>query len=121
MKVESIRIHPYYDEYHVQYDYGIVRTVGEIVFSPVVNAACLPSFTDPTKTDGKSMTISGWGLTQNEDFEDPYDDVHTNFLNVANARGIAQELQHFSFLQVPKLQAASFVSHFSPTNSRRNF
>ena len=91
MEVESVRIHPDYDITTIEYDYGIVRTVAEIAFSPVVNAACLPSFTDPTTTDGKTLTISGWGLIENEDLENDDDNVGTTFLNVATAQGISQE------------------------------
>ena len=66
------------------YDYAIIRLVEDIVFSPIANAACLPSFTDPSTTDGKIMTISGWGLTERTS-EDDF--TATSHLNFAQATG----------------------------------
>ena len=39
------------------YDYAIIQLVQDIVFSPTANAACLPSFTDPSTTDGKTKAF----------------------------------------------------------------
>ena len=66
------------------YDYAIIRLFEDIVFSPIANAACLPSFTDSSTTDGKIMTVSGWGLTERTS---EYDYTTTSHLNFAQATG----------------------------------
>ena len=66
------------------YDYAIIRLFEDIVFSPIANAACLPSFTDSSTTDGKTMTVSGWGLTERTS---EYDYTTTSHLNFAQATG----------------------------------
>ena len=89
MQIEALRIHPQYDHTSLlAYDYAIIRTAQEIIFSPTVNAACLPSFTDLTTTDGKPMTISGWGFMENDGY---YYQLETDHLNVAMVQGFSSE------------------------------
>ena len=81
-------VHPEYDNDWVKYDYAIIRLDREIVFSPVANAACLPTFTDPSTTDGKSMVISGWGRVESNSDTDY---TIATILQTANALGYSYE------------------------------
>ena len=82
---KNLTIHPNWCNFcNGGYDYAIIRLVEDIVFSPIANAACLPSFTDPSTTDGKIMTVSGWGLTERTS---EYDYTTTSHLNFAQATG----------------------------------
>ena len=81
-------VHPEYDNDWVKYDYAIIRLDREIVFSPVANAACLPTFTDPSTTDGKSMVISGWGRVESNSDTDY---TLATILQTANALGYSYE------------------------------
>ena len=83
--MNKIILHPNYDDEIIRYDYAIIRLTERIIFSPVANAACLPSFTDIATTDGKFMTISGWGLTE---FYSDYDYVKPTVLQEAMIQGI---------------------------------
>ena len=67
--MESFIIHPQYDAQLIENDYAIIKLKQNITFSSEINAACLPSYTDLTKTDGEIMTVSGWGNTYNVDPE----------------------------------------------------
>ena len=62
MTVREIIIHPEWNYTEsLQYDYAILRTEENITFSNRANAACLPNWTNSSKTDGQKLTISGWG------------------------------------------------------------
>ena len=67
MSVKKIIVHDEYeydDQLGITHDYAIIQLTEKIAFSSVANAACLPSFSDITTTDGKMLTISGWGLLE---------------------------------------------------------
>ena len=72
MDVKEYITHPKYDSIKMEYDYAIIRTAENIVFSQTANAACLPTFKNKTITDGKFMTISGWGVYENHNGYDSY-------------------------------------------------
>ena len=70
MSVKKIIVHWKYNAFEFTHDYAIIQLTERISFSPVANAACLPSFSDITTTDGKMMTISGWGFVElSSDYE----------------------------------------------------
>ena len=64
MSVKRVIVHWEWNELEITHDYAIIRLTERITFSSVANAACLPSFSDITTTDGKMLTISGWGLLE---------------------------------------------------------
>ena len=84
---KNLILHPNWCNWCVSngaYDYAIIQLVEDIVFTPIANAACLPSFTDPSITDGKTMIVSGWGYTERTS---EYDYTTTSHLNFAEATG----------------------------------
>ena len=84
MSVKKIILHWKYNSLEVTHDYAIIQLTERIKFSPVANAACLPSFSDITTTDGKMLTISGWGLI--EKYSD-YEYIETTVLQTATIEG----------------------------------
>ena len=87
MSVKKIIVHDEYeydDQLGITHDYAIIQLTEKITFSSVANAACLPSFSDITTTDGKMLTISGWGLI--EKYSD-YEYIETTVLQTATIEG----------------------------------
>ena len=68
--VKEFILHPDYNNDYVEYDYAIIKLKKPIDFSSKANAACLPSFTDPSRTNGELMTISGWGIIEMNLYDD---------------------------------------------------
>ena len=85
MSVKKIIVHDEfeYDELATP-DIAIIQLTEKIAFSSVANAACLPSFSDITTTDGKMLTISGWGLLEKYSY---YDYIEATVLQTATIEG----------------------------------
>ena len=56
--------HPDYDPIKMEYDYAIIRTTENIVFSPTANAACLPTFKNKGHEILRHIFITGFNFVK---------------------------------------------------------
>ena len=92
MAVREIIIHPEWNYTEsLQYDYAILRTEENITFSNRANAACLPNWTNSSKTDGQKLIISGWGAIAKEyDYNNETVATFPETLQVGSATGYSR-------------------------------
>jgi secreted trypsin-like serine protease len=62
--VSTIEIHPEYDEDNIRNDVALIKLTESITFSDEVSAVCLPTANSHASLYGKTVVVSGWGLTQ---------------------------------------------------------
>ena len=91
MTVREIIIHPEWNYTGLQHDYAILRTEENITFSNRANAACLPNWTNSSKTDGQKLIISGWGAIAKEyDYNNETVATFPVILQVGSATGYSR-------------------------------